>query len=104
MSDEEDDDQGSGEISSDEDEPAGGTDEVEKEAQPESTPSILDPVLTLPGKSEQPANSFEEALVVPQLTEAGPSGTASGVDQEILLSPFCNLLFSFVFGGFNGLL
>ena len=77
-SDEEDEDQDLGEISSDEDEPVGDREVTEKETQPEPTPPSSDPVSTHQGESEQPADSFEEAMAFPQPNEAGPSGTADG--------------------------
>ena len=77
-SEEEEDDQDSGEILSDEDKPVGETEGTEKETQPEPTLPTSDPVSTHQDKSEQPANSFEEAMAIPQPTEAGPSRIADG--------------------------
>ena len=77
-SDEEDDNQDLGEISSDEDELGGDREVTGKETQPEPTLPSSVPVSTQQGESEQPADSFEEAMAFPQPNEAGPSGTADG--------------------------
>ena len=79
-SEDEEDDQDSGEISSDEGEPADETEAIEKETQTEPTLPTPDPTSTHQVESEQPADSFEEAMAFPHPGEAGPSGTADGTE------------------------
>lgn len=90
LSNEEEDDQGSGEISSNDDELAGGAEEAEQEVQPETT--LPAPVLvnSQGARSEQPTNPYDAAMIVSYTDGAWPNGTAregtsgtSGGGQEV---------------------